>query len=170
MTTAVEDSKAILEGNSVAVVTKSGHTVLLDTEDYLEVVGASTIRVCRAKEDSPYARVFTGGEDLHLHRAITGALPGEEVTFLDKNTLNCTRSNLRVVTRSVVSARSKKRANTSSIYKGVSRYRGGWAAEVSCNSERYRLGTFKSEVAAAKAYDAKAKELFGDLSTVNLPG
>ncbi len=49
----------------------------------------------------------------------------------------------------------------SSKYKGVTYYKrtGKWMAEIKHNNKRYHLGTFKTDWAAALAYNTKAKEL-----------
>ena len=43
-----------------------------------------------------------------------------------------------------------------------------WSATICKNYVVYRLGYFKNEIDAAKAYNAKAIELYGDFANVNV--
>lgn len=65
------------------------------------------------------------------------------------------------------SSQGKKRNGTAK-YVGVYKKRNKWTAEITHNYQKYRLGTFQSEIEAAKAYDKKAKELFGENARVNI--
>lgn len=61
-----------------------------------------------------------------------------------------------------------KKRNGVSKYVGVYKKRNKWTAEITHNYQKYRLGTFQSEIEAAKAYDRKAIELFGENARVNV--
>jgi hypothetical protein len=68
----------------------------------------------------------------------------------------------------IYSQRPNKR-NTSG-YKGVTRNgKNGWRAAIMCNGVYYLLGTHKTKEEAAKRYDIKAIELFGDSAKTNFP-
>ena len=58
--------------------------------------------------------------------------------------------------------------NTSG-FRGVCFKRGVWVARVNFNKKEISLGKFSDPAEAAKAYDAKALELFGDLARLNFP-
>lgn len=45
----------------------------------------------------------------------------------------------------------------------------GWSASISCDGVRYRLGTQRTPEEAARRYDIKAIELFGDIAQTNFP-
>jgi len=62
-----------------------------------------------------------------------------------------------------------KRNNKSSKYRGVTKHTRSWQAYVSKDRNRLTLGSYKAEEDAAKAYDRKALELWGDDAKLNFP-
>lgn len=64
-----------------------------------------------------------------------------------------------------------KRRGTSSHFVGVSFYsaRGMWRASISAEGKMYTIGYYDTEEDAARAYDAKARELYGDTARLNFP-
>lgn len=77
-------------------------------------------------------------------------------------------SNLRLATGSQNNAnRTISKSNNTSGYKGVcwSSYHKKWKA----HCRRKHIGFYSTAEEAAKAYDAKAKELFGEYAKLNLP-
>lgn len=59
----------------------------------------------------------------------------------------------------------------SSSYIGISPYRGSgrWKAVVMLRGQQFYLGSFQTEEEAARAYDAKARELYGNKARLNFP-
>ncbi len=90
------------------------------------------------------------------------------IDHVDGDGLNNCRANLRPVTQSQNSANQRKVRGTSA-FKGVSfdKNRNMWAAEIGCGGKRFKLGRFKSETEAAAAYNAKAREVFGEYGRYN---
>ena len=101
-----------------------------------------------------------------MHNAI---LNGKGIDHIDKNGLNNQKSNLRFCTISENAMNQRKQRNTSSIYKGVciDKPYGKWRSHIRINGKAIDLGSFTSEVEAAKAYNAKAIELFGEFANLN---
>jgi AP2-like factor (euAP2 lineage) len=65
----------------------------------------------------------------------------------------------------------KKRTKSTSEYRGVSRTKGKkWRAGIEVNGKSINLGLFKSEQAAAEAYNKAARKNFGDLAYQNQLG
>lgn len=77
------------------------------------------------------------------------------------------KENCRWATYSQQSVNTRKRKNCSSQYKGVcwDKSRKKWVAI--CNYKH--LGRFSNEAVAAKAYDEKATELWGNDAVLNFP-
>ena len=65
--------------------------------------------------------------------------------------------------------RRKQTSNSSSQYKGVAwlKRTGKWQARIMYNGRSIFIGQFDDEKAAARAYDAKAAELFGEYAALN---
>ena len=103
-----------------------------------------------------------------MHHLILEKKPGYEIDHIDANGLNNCRDNLRYVTHSenLMNVRKTTRPKHS-IYKGVSFFDGKWTAQIRINNHLHFLGSYKIEEDAAKAYDIKAKELFGEYGRMN---
>jgi HNH endonuclease/AP2 domain len=112
---------------------------------------------------------YTGGRKqmVIMHRLVVGR-SDLRVDHRDGNGLNNQRGNLRLVTASQNRCNSRKRGG-SSIYKGVCLRKRGkhWQAQIANLRVQKYLGSFNSEVEAARAYDAAARELHGEFACLN---
>jgi len=79
--------------------------------------------------------------------------------------------NLRVCSQAQNCYNKAKKAESSSNYKGVSWFERDkcWRARIQFKQKQYYLGYFSTQEAAAKAYDIKAKEFFGEFAVLNFP-
>ncbi len=94
----------------------------------------------------------------------------EELTIDRKNSNgNYGPDNCRWATRQqqLCNTRKRQRDGQSSKFKGVFRRDGKWGSSVCFNGTRFYLGRFNTEIQAAKAYDRKAMELFGEFAMTN---
>ena len=103
---------------------------------------------------------------MKMHWAV---MKGKGADHIDHNGLHNWRSNLRFCTQQENCMNTTKRKNTSSIYKGVSldKQTGKWEAYIAINHKKINLGFFNLEIDAARAYNEKAIELFGDFACLN---
>lgn len=120
-----------------------------------------------------YARAMTLAKEgerkiLRLHTLLTGA---KLTDHKDGDGLNNRRSNLRAATGQQNNCNCRKRAGTSSQFKGVSWGTRDevWSARIRVNWKLLSLGYFTEELDAARAYDAAAKEHFGEFARLNFP-
>lgn len=107
-----------------------------------------------------------------MHRQVMRALGGELIDHKNGKGIDNQRDNLRIASSSQNSAnRRAARKGSKSQYKGVSWHKqhGRWYAGICHNYKQIFLGLHDDEVEAAKAYDRKAIELFGEFAKLNFP-
>ena len=106
-----------------------------------------------------------------MHRVIAETPEGKETDHVNHNSLDNRRENLRVCTHSQNMANASKKTPHTSKFKGVTwnRHLGRWYSRITCNGKLLNIGPFNSEIDAAKAYDEKATELFGEFALPNFP-
>jgi hypothetical protein len=91
------------------------------------------------------------------------------VDHIDRCNTNNFASNLRWCTASENGANRGKQINTTSEFIGVywNKQNKNWVAGIKHNSRKIHLGYYSDEREAARAYDAKALELFGAFASTN---
>jgi hypothetical protein len=114
-----------------------------------------------------YARSFVAGKVRLLHREIMQPSGKCVVDHINGDTLDNQRHNLRSVPQFKNVWNSKKHRKQK--YKGVQRSGKKFAAYISRHGSREYLGTFPTDLEAAKIYDESAIRLFGDYAKVNFP-
>jgi hypothetical protein len=94
-----------------------------------------------------------------------------KVDHIDGNGLNCQRSNMRLCTQSQNMRNRGANKNNKSGFKGVSfdKRSSKWVAGIKLNRKRISIGFYAAPEEAARAYDEKAKELFGEFAHLNFP-
>jgi hypothetical protein len=119
-------------------------------------------------------RLCLKGEKYILARYIMNCPKGMVVDHINGNRLDNRKSNLRICTQfQNTKNRFKSRSNKSG-YKGVSFFKAKyplkkpWVAEIVYNYKRISLGYFYTKEDAAKAYNKKAIELFGEFAKLNV--
>ena len=107
-----------------------------------------------------------------MHRIIMKPKDGQWTDHRDGNGLNNIKSNLRLCTSSQNAQNRRALKNTTSKYKGVMWHPRlkKWKAQIYSSVKCIYLGVFADEVEAAKTYDKKAKELFGEFAKFNFNG
>lgn len=150
-----------------------GLVAIVDESDYALMMSVGAWHVRRGPMTSYAVHKTERNGCLVMHRLILNARPGMLVDHIDCDGLNNRRSNLRF-TDYFGSSRNRRKqriAKASSRYKGVSldvRY-GRWRARIQGSGMTVSLGYFIDEVEAALAYDAAARERFGEFANLNFP-
>ncbi len=106
---------------------------------------------------------------LRLHRYLTECPPDLCVDHKDGDKHNYQLDNLRRCTKSQ-NQWNKSKVSGSSKYKGVVWINDvkKWRVNIRCYNKRYFIGLYELEEDAAKAYNIKAKELFGEFAKLNI--
>ena len=159
---------ALAEGAKLIPLTQ-GKFAIVDADDYDEL---SQYKWTAAKSPNTfYAVRSVRGRQIRMHRLITNAPKGLVVDHRNHNGLDNRKENLRLCTRSENACNQRPQTGRSSKYKGVCWHKTQkrWHARIHSNGVTYHLGSFKSEIEAAKAYDKKTKELFGKFACLNFP-
>lgn len=106
--------------------------------------------------------------NVKLHRLIMSPPDHLVIDHINSNKLDNRRINLRICTQAENNRNASFRKDKStSKYKGVHCERGRWKAQIQLNKKKYTLGTFDTELEAAKAYNCKAVELHGKFALLN---
>ena len=105
---------------------------------------------------------------IYMHRFIMNPENSKiQVDHINGNGFDNRKCNLRLCSNSQNNMNKQKRSDNTSGYKGVSFYKGKFYAEIMKEQTPYKLGTFKTALEAAKAYNAKALELHGEFARLN---
>lgn len=158
------------------IVMTGGLRCLVDDEDYERLAVVHWYPVwkrgkCYARhEDSKGPRGNIVRTYRYMHREIKPAGIGLMCDHKNGNTLDNRRENIRPCTRLQNMANQKKCSRNTSGYKGVTK-RGDerWLAVIYHANISYNLGRYDTAEEAARAYDAKAKELNGEFAFLNFP-
>lgn len=114
-----------------------------------------------------YVITQMGGETVYLHRLIMGN-PSGIVDHINRDTLDCRRTNLRITTQSINRLNCEVRQNKkSSTSKGVffdkRRKAKPYYSMIQLKDKKIWLGSFATEKEAWQAYNAKLAEILPEL-------
>lgn len=116
-----------------------------------------------------YGRDTENNKIVFLHKYIMGDVEdGKVVDHIDRNPLNCRRSNLRVCTQAENTRnRSTCRTNKSG-FPGVyfEKQSGKWLAHITCNGVQHYLGSYGNFEDAVNARITAEKQYFGEYAPI----
>jgi hypothetical protein len=153
-----------------------GFVAIVDDADYERVAAFKWRALIDRRRNKVYAVRKTHGphsnrKSFYMHREILGVTdPQVKVDHRNGDSLDNRRANLRKCVSGENNANSvKRRDGRSSKYKGVCwrKQYGKFQASIGVHGRTKYLGMFTDEVQAAQAYDAAAREHFGEFALCN---
>jgi hypothetical protein len=153
-----------------------GKFAIVDDEDYDRLVAMGKWQA-RHHRGKTYASHGTSDKNdkkitLLMHRVISNAPRGVPVDHADGNSLDNRRSNIRLCNFQQNSSNARTSKKNTSGYKGVS-FQGGtfrakpWRVQIQYKKRKIYLGNFLTKQEAARTYNQKAVELFGEFAWIN---
>lgn len=153
---------------------------LIDNDDYERVSQYQWWCSLIKSNGSKYAKadVIIGKKKttIFMHRLILSPigkirpLSKAPIDHINGNSLDNRKKNIRFCTQAENCRNSKKIKIKSSRFKGVSfveHLTNKWCSKIMLNRKGITIGFFDTEIKAAKAYNKKAKELFGAFAWLN---
>lgn len=147
-----------------------GKVALIDDEDYPRI--ASCTWHAKLSGKVWYAKTGLGPEGqraVEMQKVLMGDDPmGRQIDHINGNGLDNRRANLRWATKSQQGQNSSASRANRSGFKGVYlKTAGRWAATIKKDRKTIHIGYFDTPQEAARAYDARAVELFGEFARPN---
>lgn len=156
---------------TVSIPLTQGKCALIDEEDLALVSQYKWSAIKKgltwyARAYSPERWRLERKRDIYMHRLFLG-FPACQVDHRDRDGLNNTRQNIREATAKENRRNTPPRSTNTSGFKGVtwSKKVHRWQAQIDCRF----LGYFDSLEDAAHAFDAAARELYGEFAWCNFP-
>jgi hypothetical protein len=153
-----------------------GKFAIVDPEDYPSFAkykwhlaqsptGLYAVRWHRVKYKNTRKRIW-------MHRQVIHVPKNMVCDHVNRSSLDNRKANLRPATVSQnLCNRSRRKTKTRSKYKGLEwdRAQKKWKARIQFNNRKIYLGSFASEIEAAKAYDSAAKKYHREFAVLNFP-
>jgi len=166
-----DPNEFIIEGDIVRIVLYNEDGIphgeaIVDKED-LSLVSRYKWHLYKKPDkesNSMYCASKPNNKTVYLHKLL---MRGAEADHIDRNGLNCRRSNLREVSHQQNCFNIGPRVNSKTGIKGVSRNGEKWLVQIMRDGINRNLGRFDSIREATLVYNEAAKELFGDFAYLN---
>jgi hypothetical protein len=152
---------------SLRLPLSQGQFAILDSADY-----DRAIRHCWHAfqiHRTWYAATSISRKRVYLHRFVMQPEKGMEVDHINGDGLDNRRCNLRIVSHKQNLRNQRLHVGSTSGFKGVSwdKERRRWAAHIKYDGKKRFLGRFACREDAARAYNVRAAEVFGDQAALN---
>lgn len=151
-----------------------GQYALVDDEDFAELNRHAWSASFAKATGSYYAQRKEKGKMIMLQRQVMkvkGSGRRRRVDFINGDTLDCQKQNLRLCTPKQDAGNARLRKTNTTGFRGViapsGRHR--WRANITIKGKSVKLGSFDSAQDAAKAYDVAAKKHFREFARLNFP-
>lgn len=152
------------------------YTESLKNKSYLRGKEAGSVcgRGSKRTSKTNYFTLVINSKRYYLHRLawiyMTGSWPEKTIDHINGDGLDNRWSNLREADRSQNNSNIALKQNNTSGYKGVSKrntIKESYRVEIKKGHKYYYVGSYSSAEDAAKAYNEKAKELWGEFAYLN---
>lgn len=154
------------EGNYIRCIVTNGKSFIFDKQDYPIVKNYNW-----TVEKLGYVRTNVKNKNVRLHRLIMRPSKGKVIDHINGDRADCRRSNMRITNNQNNIFNQRLRSTNTSGYKGVflDKRRNTYYSSITCNGKTCHIGTFRTDqiIEAAKAYNQKAIELFGEYAFLN---
>ncbi len=153
-----------------------GKIAIIDDCDY-QKISQFNWYASQEKNGLWYARAYVETKEhkqrkIRMHRLVLNMTREDrhQVDHRNHNGLDNRRCNLRIVSNAQNSMNRRKQDGCTSKYKGVcwDADRNKWRAVIHLNNKKFNLGRFIDEVSAARAYNEKAREMYGEYALFNV--
>lgn len=161
----------IVEGNICKVSLQNGQYFIIDKyniskiKNYYWYISSNGYVLSVSSRPEKYKN----GKVIGLHRYLKG-LSDKNIVIdhINGDKLNNLESNLRIATYQLNNANSIISKNNTSGYKGVRKTKNNkYWAYIKYNYKQIFLGSYNTKIEAAKAYNKKALELWGEFARLN---
>lgn len=153
---------------SVEIPLTQGLLAIVDRDDLEAVLAAGPWHASDNGSGTIYAATYLNGERIRMHKFLT-CWPYTD--HINGDPLDNRRANLRQATPLQNVGNSKLSRRNTSGYKGVSwwEHKKRWKAYIAHDRRQKHLGYFDTPEEAARAYDAAAREKWGEFAWLNFP-
>jgi hypothetical protein len=149
-----------------------GEEILID-EEHVHLLEKYTWRLFTPpRSRNKYLTRRSNGKLLFFHHAVVGRPPDGMVTdHVNGRSLDNRRSNLAFTSDSSNVQKGILYSSNTSGYKGASwcKRKNRWVANTYVGNKQVHLGSYKTKEEAARAYDAKVREIHGAGAFTNFP-
>ena len=144
-----------------------GKEAIVDDEDYCWINKFKWYVSKTHTKDKWYAKGQICGLNVQMHRLLLNAPKNMQVDHINGDGLDNRKANIRLCTRSENQHNATKSRTAMSRFKGVSKANGKWTAQISLKGKSIHLGTFSTEIDAAKEYNSAAILYHGKFAKLN---
>jgi hypothetical protein len=147
-----------------------GYVAIVDADDYDRVMAAGNWFAVVDHHTQYATHKIRRGDGTRTKQSLHTFLTGWGIVdHRNGDGLDNRRANLRPASVSENAMNRGLAANNTSGFKGVSRKRNRWQAAIKLDGNTRYLGMFATPEEAARAYDAAAREFFGEFARLNFP-
>lgn len=145
------------------------HSWAPSTRGNVAIVSAEDAGLLRLNHWCARADGYADSRRGRLHQVVMPVKPGQNVDHINGNRHDARRSNLRECTPQQNHWNQRLTKRNKSGFKGVffERRTGKWFSTITHEGRSIYLGTFTNKIEAARAYNAAAKERFGEFAWLN---